>query len=224
GVILSGGMSDGTAGLLAGPRAGGAGGGQDPAGAPGGAMPFSARPIARAHLTLPPAGPPPPPGGVGAGMAAPPTGGSPVADPIDKMPEAVERDFAQQVHDGRRGEVSVFTCPECGGSLWQVDEQKLVRFRCHVGHAYNGEALLAEQSEALEAALWTSVRTFREKSVLARQLALTERQKGNEESAARFEEQAAQAARYGHLIVKHVLHADPGGDSGPDTSVQDSPP
>ena len=45
-----------------------------------------------------------------------------------------------------------FTCPECGGSLWQVDEPDLLRFRCHVGHAYNAEVLLSEQGEALEAA------------------------------------------------------------------------
>jgi two-component system chemotaxis response regulator CheB len=140
------------------------------------------------------------------------------------MPEIVDKDMSAQARNERRGEVSTYTCPECGGSLWQVDETGLIRFRCHVGHAYNGETLLAEQTEALEAALWTSVRTFREKSVLARQLALTERGKGNEAAAARFEEQAAQAARYGHLIVKHVLHADPGGDGGPDTSVQDSTP
>ena len=35
-------------------------------------------------------------------------------------------------------------CPECGGALWQLDDPGLVRFRCHVGHAYNGEVLLAE--------------------------------------------------------------------------------
>ena len=53
-----------------------------------------------------------------------------------------------QVENGHRGKVSVFTCPECGGALWQVDETGLIRFRCHVGHAYNGESLLAEQTEA----------------------------------------------------------------------------
>src|SRR5581483_5294643 len=131
--------------------------------------------------------------------AAAPTGGSPVPDPIDKMPEAVNRDFAQQIHNGRRGERSVFSCPECGGALWQVDEAELVRFRCHVGHAYNGETLLAEQTEALEAALWTAVRTFKEKGVLARQLAERERAAGDVADAARFEEQAEQAERYGSL-------------------------
>ena len=145
-------------------------------------------------------------------------------DPIERMPEVVEDTFGAQVRNERRGEVAPYTCPECGGSLWQVDDPSLERFRCHVGHAYDGEALLAEQDEALEAALWTSVRTFREKSVLGRQLAAAERGRGNAASAARFDEQADQAARYGRLIARHVLHADPGGVGGPDTQVQDSTP
>ena len=130
-------------------------------------------------------------------------------DPIEKMPEAVNRDFEQQIHNGHRGGLSVFSRPECGGTLWQVDENELLRFRCHVGHAYNGETLLAEQTEALEAALWTAVRTFRERSVLACQLAERERGQGNAAGAARHEEQAQQAERYGSLIQRYVLEAAP---------------
>ena len=134
-------------------------------------------------------------------------------DPIERMPDVVDKDMDRQARNERLGEVSTFTCPECGGSLWQVDDAGLVRFRCHVGHVYNGETLLAEQSEALEAALWTAVRTFREKAVLGRQLAAQERQRGNEPAAARFEEHGTQAAEYADLILKHVLR---GGNGGPD--------
>jgi two-component system, chemotaxis family, protein-glutamate methylesterase/glutaminase len=137
-------------------------------------------------------------------------------DPIERMPETVDRDFDGQARNQRRGEVSKYTCPECGGSLWQVDDDGLVRFRCHVGHAYNGEALLAEQTEALEAALWTAVRTFREKSILGRQLASSERLKGNEKSAARFEDQAILSEQYATLITRHVL----GGNGGPEGSPE----
>jgi two-component system chemotaxis response regulator CheB len=223
GVILTGGLSDGTAGLLAVRASGGVAVVQDPKDAHVAAMPQNATEIAGAAHVVP----------VSAlaallvdlvGQPVTPNGRTRAVDPIEKMPEVVEKDFDEQMHNERRGEVSTFTCPECGGSLWQVDETGLVRFRCHVGHAYNGEALLAEQTEALEAALWTSVRTFREKAVLARQLALSERKKGNSATADRFEEQAQQATRYGALIVRHVLHADPGGDSGPDTTTQDSTP
>jgi two-component system chemotaxis response regulator CheB len=120
----------------------------------------------------------------------------------------------EQARGERGGQVAVFTCPECGGALWQVDEAELIRFRCHVGHAYNGEVLLAEQDEALEAAMWTAVRTFREKSVLSHQLANRERRAGNTETALRLEEQAKQSDRYGALI-RNVLLSEPSRDTGP---------
>jgi two-component system chemotaxis response regulator CheB len=224
GVILTGALYDGVAGLMAIRGAGGVAVAQDPRDAPVAAMPQSATEIAGVDHVVP-----------AAGLAAllinlvrvpviSKPGGQAV-DPIERMPAAVDQDMAEQMQNQRRGDVSVFSCPECGGSLWQVDETGLIRFRCHVGHAYNGEILLAEQTEALEAALWTAVRIFREKSVLGRQLAAQERDQGNDAVADRFEEQADQAHRYGSLIVKHVLNVEPSaaGPQGVD-SVQDSTP
>jgi two-component system chemotaxis response regulator CheB len=214
GVVLTGGMSDGTAGLMAVRAAGGVAVVQDPRDAVVAAMPQSASDIAGAdHL-------------VAAAKLAPllveliqnpvpPHPGTRAMDPIERMPDVVNQTFVAQERNERRGDVSTYSCPECGGSLWQVDEEGLVRFRCHVGHAYNGETLLAEQGEALEAALWTAVRTFRERAVLARQLANQEQQRGNAKAADRFEEQAAQAAQYAALIVEHVLTAGPGPDAPP---------
>jgi two-component system chemotaxis response regulator CheB len=207
GVILTGALYDGVAGLMAIRGAGGVAVAQDPRDALIAAMPQSAAEIAGVdHLVS------------AAGLAAllvelvrePVTSrpGSQTMDPIERMPATVEQDMAEQMRNQRRGDVSVFTCPECGGSLWQVDETGLVRFRCHVGHAYNGEILLAEQTETLEAALWTAVRIFREKSSLGQQLAVVERNKGNDQAADRFEEQATQAYQYGDLIVRHVLNGD----------------
>src|SRR5207249_1217095 len=111
-------------------------------------------------------------------------------DPLDQMPERVREDKAAQERGERAGQSSLYTCPECGGVLWQVDPQGPVRFRCHVGHAYYADGLLAEQSQALEAALGVAVRTFREKAILARQLAARELGKNDLRTAARFEEQA----------------------------------
>lgn len=217
GVILSGSLYDGAGGLLAVRSAGGVAVVQDPADARVPAMPQNATEIAGADHIVPAAGlagllatlvrqPAPEPG-----VRAVPPPPEPV-DPIERMPEAVVRDFDRQVRNEHRGELSTFTCPECGGSLWQVDEAGLIRFRCHVGHAYNGEGLLAGQSEALEAALWTSVRTFKERAVLATQLAAQQRVRGNAAAAGRFDEQAEQSAEYADLILRHVLNS-------PDTGV-----
>ncbi|MBN9121173.1 MAG: chemotaxis protein CheB [Planctomycetes bacterium] len=228
GVILTGALYDGSAGLIAIRTAGGVSVVQDLNDALVAAMPQNATQLAGADHTVPISG-------LAALLVklvrdrsaletrgdpmsadAAPVGGS---DPIEKAAHTVEETMAAQSRNERRGQVAPFTCPECGGSLWQVDEPRLIQFRCHVGHAYNGEALLAEQSEALEAALWTAVRTFREKSVLGRQMADAERRKGAAATAARFDEQAEQAERYAALIVEHVLQG-----NGGNQPVQNSTP
>jgi two-component system chemotaxis response regulator CheB len=227
GVILTGALYDGAAGLLAVRTAGGLGVVQDPDDALVAAMPQNATQLAGADRVVPLSEMAPllvelvrqSAPRQGAKQMDPKPSATGPADPIEKMSGVVKNDMAAQARNERRGEVSVFTCPECGGALWQVDEPKLIQFRCHVGHAYNAETLLAEQTEALEAALWCAVRTFREKSVLGEQLAAQERGKGNEAAAARFDEQAQQSARYAALIVEHVLD---GGDTG--APVQDSVP
>jgi two-component system chemotaxis response regulator CheB len=204
GVVLTGALDDGTAGLLAVRAAGGLAVVQDPADAAVAAMPSNAARIAGADYRValdrlapllveliqqPPAA----------------SGGTSMTDAFEKMPDIVNTDMSEQVRNERRGRVAVFTCPECGGSLWQVDEDKLMQFRCHVGHVYLAETLLEDQANALEAALWTAVRIFKERYLLARQLAEREKRRGADDAAARFQEQADQAARYGELIQQYVL-------------------
>jgi two-component system chemotaxis response regulator CheB len=90
-----------------------------------------------------------------------------------------------------------------------MDEDKLVQFRCHVGHTYQAETLLEEQANNLEAALWTAVRIFKERRLLAQQLAEQEKSGGDARAAARFQEQAEQAERYGELIQQYILNNPP---------------
>ena len=49
-------------------------------------------------------------------------------------------------------------CPECHGTLWELSETGLLRFRCRVGHAYSSDSMAIAQSESAEAALWTAKR------------------------------------------------------------------
>jgi two-component system chemotaxis response regulator CheB len=93
------------------------------------------------------------------------------------------------------GHVSPYSCPDCGGVLWELKDGEFSRFRCRVGHAWTGEALLAEQSDGLDVALWTALRTLEESAALARQIAARQRSKGVERLAARFDEQAESIER-----------------------------
>ena len=33
------------------------------------------------------------------------------------------------------------TCPDCGGALWEIQEGRVLRYQCHVGHQYAPENL-----------------------------------------------------------------------------------
>ena len=61
-----------------------------------------------------------------------------------------------------------------------MDDPKLLRFRCHVGHAYSGEAILAAQAQEAETMLWSLMRAHQERAELARRLASREREAGRE--------------------------------------------
>jgi two-component system chemotaxis response regulator CheB len=129
-------------------------------------------------------------------------------DEIDaENPPQILRDIVAQAHDKRNGETTIFTCPECGGTLWQLDSGGAPRFNCHVGHTYSPEMLLEQMSEELEAALWACVRMLVEKATLTRQLAQRLRAEGQTTQAARIEDQAKLDDRHGQVIRDTLLDA-----------------
>lgn len=68
------------------------------------------------------------------------------------------------------GPLSPYTCPECSGVLMQLQEGGILRFRCHTGHAYSVESLLASIGESIEKTLWNTVRALEENMLLLRHL------------------------------------------------------
>jgi two-component system chemotaxis response regulator CheB len=123
-----------------------------------------------------------------------------------EIPAAAQADgFALADRHTQPGVPSTMTCPECHGTLWEVSDDDLVRFRCRVGHAYSDEALLVHQSEQLEAALWTALRSLEENSALARRLAARANSRGHSHSAASFTEQAMGAEHHAS-VIRTVLH------------------
>lgn len=69
------------------------------------------------------------------------------------------------------GEPIAFVCPECHGPLWEMRDGKLRRYQCLVGHRYSLDSLLAGQAEELEAALWIALRALEERVAMQRKLA-----------------------------------------------------
>ena len=92
--------------------------------------------------------------------------------------------------DGRPGVPSQFACPDCGGVLWEAEDEGILRFRCRVGHSYTAQSLDAQQTEAVEGALWAAIRALEESASLARQMADKAGKTKSHKLVKRFEESA----------------------------------
>jgi two-component system, chemotaxis family, protein-glutamate methylesterase/glutaminase len=200
GVILSGTMNDGTAGLLAVKRHGGLAVVQDPHDALYSGMPTSALAYVDVDHVLPVVE-------IGPRLAELARNGSAAEGARD-----MARQFDPPTHDGDdvtdtdnitgTGTItpSAFVCPECGGSLWENDDAELIRYRCRVGHSYTEESLMEDHTTNLEGALWTALRLLEENADLSRRLADRSREQGTGAAAARFDERAEEAAGQARLI------------------------
>jgi two-component system chemotaxis response regulator CheB len=90
------------------------------------------------------------------------------------------------------GKRSMFSCPECHGNLWEMDDSRPMRFRCHTGHSYTQRHLEFAQNEALEETLWSSIRALQEKHQLYKQLQQSAYISGRTFEAQNYAEQATQ--------------------------------
>lgn len=104
------------------------------------------------------------------------------------------------------GELTPFTCPECGGSLWQEDDGRQIRFRCHVGHAFNGESLQEYVTEGVETALWTALRVLEEHALLQERMAARAEACQLAASAAQFHERAADSRRQSEVLRELLMN------------------
>jgi two-component system chemotaxis response regulator CheB len=170
GIVLTGSLDDGSAGLWAVRQCGGTAIVQDPNEAVAPSMPLNAlqrvdvqhcAPLAQigpllVRLTSEPAS----------------------AKEAGPLPNNIEMEV-KIAHDGKSeersilewGEPSIYACPECHGVLMQLKEGGGVRFRCHTGHAYSVDTLLAEFGEKSEDALWNAIRALEETVILLERMA-----------------------------------------------------
>lgn len=115
------------------------------------------------------------------------------------------------------GTRTLFTCPSCNGALWQIGHDEPLRFRCHIGHSFTANALLADQTRNLENALSSAVRLMEEKVMMARRMAERRRAMELSEAAASYEQYARHLDRevsilrqllIGGNATRYVLPAD----------------
>ena len=206
GVVLTGALDDGTAGLWTIKLRGGTSIVQEPEEALIRSMPLNALENVAVDHKLPVAE-------IGELIAclvredAPPAPGVPELESektarelgIAKEREALEEDAL------RFGELSPFTCPECHGVLTVLREGKIVRFRCHTGHAFSADSLLTSNSEELEARLWDAVRASDESVFLLNRLGEEFENSGNIAAAARCFDEAREAHERGRAVREAAI-------------------
>jgi two-component system chemotaxis response regulator CheB len=170
GVVLSGALDDGTAGLWAVKDCGGIAVVQDPSEAQQPSMPESAlnnvavdycKPISEIAQLL-------------VTLSREPVGqkgGTAVSNEMDIETKIALEDDAAKLDVSQLGELSEFTCPECHGVLVRIKDGRLERFRCHTGHAFSTGSLLAELTDYVEDSLWNAIRAVEERVRLLKHLA-----------------------------------------------------
>lgn len=96
------------------------------------------------------------------------------------------------------------SCPSCGGPLWQIGQDPLLRYRCYVGHAFTSKALIREQSEATEKALWIALRTLEERSRLLKTMSDRYAQNGSA-SLAKVHQERSQEALEHSILIRNLI-------------------
>ena len=199
GVVLTGELDDGTAGLAAIKKCGGTAIVQDPQEAAARCMPQSALDNVEVDHCLPLDQIVPllerlvARDGVGSGRLP---------------PEHLLREHASSQGSGHMsdlstiGSVSNLTCPECGGALWELADDRPLRYRCHTGHAYTALSLDDAQAGAVDHGLAATLRALREREFLLLRLASVNDAAGDRaqadvgrREAARVRAQAAELER-----------------------------
>ncbi len=170
GVVLTGRLDDGTAGLWAVKRRGGAALVQDPEEATYPSMPRSAIRYVEVDEVVPVSALAP----LLARLAGEPPRAAEVAEASAEM--EIETRIATEENALRAGVLDLgpftpYTCPECHGVLVSLGEGGVPRFRCHTGHAYSLDSLLAAVTTSMEDTLWGAVRAMEEGILLLEHVA-----------------------------------------------------
>jgi two-component system chemotaxis response regulator CheB len=232
GVVLTGALDDGTAGLAAVKEAGGIAIVQDPDESFASSMPRSAMAFVDVDHVLP------------LREIAPllttltleethtrtRAANTPHVEPLepDLGPQPIAIDEAD-----RPGRLSVFSCPECHGSLWESNESGILRFRCRVGHVYSPDSMLAAQTDSVDRALWAALRALEERAALTRRLSERAKSRKHTRVARAFEDRAMAAEEHAATMreilsnrsATHVVpdHTEPDGEE-PELSAASDPP
>ena len=201
GIVLTGLLDDGGAGLDAIRRSGGVTVVQDPGDAAFPDMPRNALALAPASHVIPLAE-------MGElivrlSQEEAPTGRAP--DDVVREAAITARYPASSAPVESLGSLTQLDCPECGGPLWELGEADHGRFRCRIGHAFTAGALEAKQSEEIERSLLVAMRTMQERSRMLDRLSRMALEQGGPTDALRFEQDRDETLSHTEVLRELLL-------------------
>ena len=204
GVVLTGLLDDGTAGLMAVKKCGGITVVQDPKDAAYPDMPQSVlnNTVVDYCVPLSAMGPL-----LEKLASAPPGKVTPIPDDVRIEATIAERVLSDVRQVQGLGEQVPYNCPNCGGVLWQTNNPEMKRYRCHTGHSFTAAALINSQSERIEETLWTALRMFEERKNLLNNMAAV-KTRGREKKA--FSERAHETQVHIERIRQMLLSSTAG--------------
>jgi two-component system, chemotaxis family, protein-glutamate methylesterase/glutaminase len=110
--------------------------------------------------------------------------------PFDVQVEAkIDQDFITRTDDLAPFERYDINCPDCGGGLFITQKEHPAHFRCFVGHSYTERELLIRVSEVIEEEMWYLLRIMEERRTLLSKFHKRDKEKGYSSSAAKNQEQ-----------------------------------
>jgi len=202
GVVLSGLLSDGAAGLNAIKRCGGIAVVQEPTDAIADEMPRRALEVSSIDYCLPGTEI----GDVLAGLAKAQAGrAGPVPPDIRLEVEIAAGERIDSEIIGGIGTPAALTCPSCGGVLSKMTVDKSLRFRCQVGHAFAADVLASEQESRVDEAMRVALRIIEERAELVRRMAGDARGSGRFAIAEMYDARSAEYRGYADIIRQVVL-------------------
>src|SRR5690554_765941 len=126
----------------------------------------------------------------------------------------IEIDIAAEENALSRGSMelgilSPFACPECHGVLSKIKEGSLTRYRCHTGHAYSIDTLMASLTESIEDSLYNAIRGIDESILLLNHMGDHLAEENKPKLAAVYFQKAKEDEKRGSLIRKAIKDNEP---------------
>lgn len=180
GVVLTGQLDDGTAGLWEIKRRGGIAIAQNPEEAAFPSMPLSAIRDVEVDYTVK------------------------LTEIAPLLTRLAMQESSQLKQNGEQKEMSPkvtdLTCPDCRGTIWEVPRGRFTEYRCRVGHIFSPKSMLAEQFASQEKLLYGAIVSLEEGASLAERLA----DQMGPEAGERLRQEARERKQQAE-IVKQVL-------------------